>query len=140
GSYCGASISTRYGEDVGGADIQLTDAGRSDPLLEGFPDSFRVLLGHKEACDEVPPGTTLLAGNDSCPVQMFRLKQNIYATQFHPEGDFEGFTVRVQAYKNHGYFPPEQADQLIERLRGEESPWGQRILQRFVSRYGRQLR
>ncbi len=137
GSYCGATISTRFGEDVGGADIQLTEAGKQDPLLESFPESFRVLLGHKEACDDIPPGTTLLASNDACPVQMFRLKQNIYATQFHPEGDFEGFSVRVHAYKNHGYFPPEEAEQLIDTLRGEDAPWGRRILQRFVARYRR---
>ena len=67
GSYCGASISTRFGEEVGGTDIRLTPEGKADPLLEGFPDSFRVMLGHKEACDEVPPGTVLLAGNETCP-------------------------------------------------------------------------
>ncbi len=135
GSYCGATISRKYGEPVGGANIELTEAGRLDPLLEGLPDSFRVLLGHKEACDALPPGCVLLATNESCPVQMFRLKKNIYATQFHPEGDAQGFIVRIHAYKHYGYFPPESAQQLIETVENEHVPEAQSILRRFVELY-----
>ena len=66
GRFCGASISTKYAEPVGGADITLTEAGKKDPLLEGFPDTFRVLLGHKEACDDVPPGA-VVGGDPALP-------------------------------------------------------------------------
>lgn len=135
GNYCGASISTRYGEAVGGTDIHLTDDGKKDPLLEGLPGTIRVLVGHKEACDTVPPGCTLLAGNDNCPVQMFRLKSNVYATQFHPEGDAAGFTVRINAYRHHGYFPPAKADALIAMIANEITPEAQLILRRFVDLY-----
>ncbi len=135
GMYCGASISTRYAEPVGGADIALTGSGKADPLLDGFPDSFRVLLGHKEACDDVPPGTVLLASSAACRVQMFRLRENVYATQFHPEGDLQGFTIRINVYKNHGYFPPETADELISTVADEQTPYAQKILSRFVRRY-----
>ena len=136
GNYCGASISKRFGEAVGGTDIFLTAEGKLDPLLAGLPESFRVLVGHKEACDEVPPGCTLLAGNDSCPVQMFRLNSNIYATQFHPEGDAAGFIVRINVYRHHGYFPPETAESLIRAIAGENTPEAQSILKRFVERFG----
>jgi GMP synthase (glutamine-hydrolysing) len=135
GSYCGASISTKYGEPVGGTDVRITDEGRQDPLLEGMPETIRVLCGHKEACDDVPPGSILLAGNDDCPVQMFRLKQNIYATQFHPEGDPAGFQVRIEAYRHHGYFPAHEADRLSAELEGEDVSYSQLILRRFVDRY-----
>lgn len=135
GKFCGARISTKYAEPVGGVDVTLTEAGKNDPLLEGFPETFRVLLGHKEACDDVPPGTVLLARSAACPVQMFRLKNNIYATQFHPEGDLEGFTVRIKVYRNHGYFAPETALDLIEAVAEEDTPFAKRILERFVSRY-----
>lgn len=135
GSYCGASISRKYGEPVGGVDVGLTEAGRADPLLLDFPDRFRVLLGHKEACDEVPQGAELLVRGDACPVQMFRVKKNIYATQFHPEGDAEGFIVRIHAYRNHGYFPADEADELIELIEKEDAPESRLILRRFVDRY-----
>ena len=135
GKFCGARISTKFAEPVGGVDIVLTDEGTRDPLLRGFPETFRVLLGHKEACDEIPPGTVLLASSEACPVQMFRLRNNIYATQFHPEGDLEGFTVRINVYKNHGYFAPETAQELIAAVANEDTPLAKQILDRFVRRY-----
>jgi GMP synthase (glutamine-hydrolysing) len=135
GSYCGSSISTKYGEAVGGRNVSLTSAGSADPLLQGLPESFRVLLGHKEACDEVPPGCELLVTNETCPVQMFRLKSNIYATQFHPEGDAEGFIVRIHVYKDYGYFRPESANELVKSVENEVTPEAQSILRRFINVY-----
>lgn len=135
GKYCGARISRKFAEPVGGADIELTEEGATEPLLAGFPRTFRALLGHKEACDATPPGTVLLASSQACPVQMFRLGRNIYATQFHPEADLEGFTVRINVYRNHGYFPPETAQDLIAAVAKEETPFAQRILRSFVRRY-----
>jgi GMP synthase (glutamine-hydrolysing) len=132
---CCSSISGKYAEPVGGVDIVITEEGMRDPLLQGMPKTIRVLLGHKEACDSIPPGSLLLATNAACPVQMFRVRKNIYATQFHPEGDAQGFTVRIHVYKNHGYFPPESAQALIEAVENEEAPEAKLILKRFVQRY-----
>ncbi|MBQ14608.1 MAG: glutamine amidotransferase, partial [Gammaproteobacteria bacterium] len=86
-------------------------------------------------CDSLPKGCELLVSNATCPVQMFRLKRNIYATQFHPEGDAEGFTMRIHIYKNHGYFPPESAEALIAAVENESTPHAQLILKRFVDFY-----
>ena len=33
----------------------------------------------------MPPGAALLATNDACPVQAYRVGDRLYATQFHPE-------------------------------------------------------
>ena len=137
GSYLGTSISSRYSEPVGSARLDITEAGMADPLLTGFPDSITVLLGHKEACDNVPDGAVLLMTGNDCPVQMFRVGRNVYATQFHPEGDSEGFTLRIHAYKHHGYFKPHEADCLIDAVCAEETPYAQEILKRFVNRYQR---
>jgi GMP synthase (glutamine-hydrolysing) len=135
GKYLGASISNRYAEGVGSATLTLTEAGKKDPLLSGFPDQITVLLGHKEACDSLPDGATLLMTGAACPVQMFRVGRNVYATQFHPEGDAEGFTLRINIYKNHGYFRPHEAEDLIEKVRQVETPDSQKILMRFADRY-----
>jgi len=135
GSYLGTPISGKYSEPVGGTTVRMTEAGRNDSLLDDFPDEIAVLCGHKEACDSVPRGATLLLSNDDCPVQMFRVGENVYATQFHPEGDAEGFTLRVHAYKHHGYFPPEEAEALIIEVNREDTPHAREILRRFVARY-----
>ena len=137
GSYCGATISKKYGEPVGGITVTVTDDGQKDPLLRGLPVQFRVLVGHKEACDDVPPGAVLLVKGESCLVQMFRLGANLYATQFHPEGDPEGFAARIDAYRHHGYFPPDDASLLIKQLKDKRVPYSNEILKRFVERYRR---
>lgn len=135
GSYCGTTISSKYSEAVGSVSIALTEDGKQDPLLKGLPNDFLVFVGHKEACDALPEGAVLLASSEPCPIQMFRLKENIYATQFHPEADDEEFILRINIYKNHGYFPPEKAEALIESIRNTETMTANQILKRFVNRY-----
>lgn len=135
GSYLGTPISSRFREPVSCVRLELTEEGKLDPLLSNFPDCISVLLGHKEACDHTPDGATLLMRGESCPVQMFRIGRNVYATQFHPEGDCEGFTMRIHVYKHHGYFQPHEAQDLIDVICREDTPYAQKILKRFVRRY-----
>jgi GMP synthase (glutamine-hydrolysing) len=135
GRYCGATISNNYAETLGSVDVWVTDEGGKDPLLKGLPKNFSAMVGHKEACDTVPPGAVLLVSSDPCPVQMFRLKKNIYATQFHPEADVDEFILRVKVYKYAGYFRPEEAEDLIEAIRKSNTPVPKIILSRFIDRY-----
>ena len=135
GSYLGANISRKHGEAVGCVTLDITDDGRQDPLLAGFPAQIDVLLGHKEAADTTPEGATLLITGRDCPVQMFRVGENVYATQFHPEADAAELMLRIDAYRNHGYFEPHQAEELMERVRGKSVPYAHEILRRFVERY-----
>lgn len=135
GRYCGAPISGNYAETLGSVEVWVTDEGGKDPLLKGLPKNFSAMVGHKEACDAVPPGAVLLVSSDACPVQMFRLKKNIYATQFHPEADADEFILRVKVYKYAGYFRPEEAEDLIEAIRKSNTPVPKIILSRFIDRY-----
>lgn len=135
GRYCGAGISGKYSEAVGSVTIQVTEEGANDPLLKGLARTFSALVGHKEACDTVPPGAVLLASSKTCPVQMFRIKNNIYATQFHPEADADEFILRIKTYRNYGYFTPGEADGLIGAIRSANTPIPMEILKRFVQRY-----
>ena len=137
GSYLGTSVSTRYGEAVGCVTLDITEAGKQDKLLRGLPDRIDVLLGHKEAVDTLPGGATLLMTGSGCPVQMFRVGENVYATQFHPEGDPEEFTLRIDTYRNHGYFQPHEAEELKKSVSRKPTPHAQEILRRFVDWYCR---
>ncbi len=135
GQYCGTMVSNKYSEPVGSIVVSITQEGLKDSLLEGLPKKFNALVGHKEACDEVPDGAVLLVSSKQCPIQMFRLKKNIYATQFHPEADSEEFVLRVNIYKEFGYFPAEKTNKLIESLQGLDTPVPKEILKRFVKKY-----
>lgn len=135
GNYYGTKISGKYAEPIGSVNVTVTGEGEKDPLLIGLPKQFLALVGHKEACDDLPDSAVLLASSKTCPVQMFRIKKNIYATQFHPEADGDEFILRINTYKNYGYFPPEQADELIAAMKNIETPIAQEILRRFVDTY-----
>ncbi|NNH72267.1 glutamine amidotransferase [Nocardia uniformis] len=132
----GATVSEeRYGETAGARTIELTDAAREDPLLRGLPQSFRAFVGHKEACQQVPPGAVLLGSSSGCPVQMIRVGDHVYATQFHPELDGDGLALRIEIYRHAGYFDPAEADYLIELGHRESVPVPGEILRRFIARY-----
>jgi len=137
GNYLGTRISMRYREPVGCVTLDITEAGKQDHLLRGFPDQIDVLLGHKEAVDTLPSGATLLMTGSGCPVQMFRIGENVYATQFHPEADAEEFILRIDTYGNHGYFEPHEADELKKRVSQKPTPHAQAILGRFIEIYCR---
>ena len=120
---------------MGAVPVTLTDAGAADPLLEGMPRAFDAFVGHKEACAVLPPTAVLLASTPGCPVQMFRVRTNLYATQFHPELDHEGIVTRIRIYRNAGYFPPEEVDDLISQVLLADVGEPPRILANFVARY-----
>ncbi|HVI60666.1 MAG TPA: glutamine amidotransferase [Candidatus Saccharimonadales bacterium] len=137
--HLGGTVSKeKYSEEVGAITIKLTADAQNDPLTTGLPPSFRAFAGHKEACQDLPPGAALLAGSETCPIQMIRVKKNIYATQFHTELDQAGLALRINIYKDAGYFPPQDADKLIEAARAETVTVPEIMLRRFVER-GRHL-
>lgn len=125
----------KYSEEVGAIAIRLTDEAKEDTLTTNLPKKFIALGGHKESCMVLPPQATLLASSADCPIQMIRIKNNIYATQFHPELDQFGLASRINIYKNAGYFPPEDVDKLINRAKGHEISIPMIILHRFIQKY-----
>ncbi|MFJ6001659.1 glutamine amidotransferase [Arthrobacter sp. NPDC092385] len=137
GRHQGAVIDTTYAEPIGAVEVTLTPDGAADPLLAALPPSFAAYVGHKEACRALPGSAVLLASSATCPVQMFRVGENVYATQFHPELDVEALVGRISTYRHAGYFPPEQADEYIERARASVVDQPEAILRAFVTRYAR---
>ncbi|MFY9634015.1 MAG: glutamine amidotransferase [Cellulosimicrobium cellulans] len=135
GTHQGAVIDRTFGEPLGGVEIELTDAGAADPVLRGMPRRFTAFTGHKEACTSLPPHAVLLASSQACPVQMFRIKENLYATQFHPELDVEGLVTRIDIYRHAGYFPPESAEDLMAAARRFTVTEPMTILKNFAARY-----
>ncbi|MEU2199133.1 glutamine amidotransferase [Isoptericola sp. NPDC019482] len=140
GTHQGGVVDRTYPEPVGPAEIELTPEGLADPLLAGMPARFTAYLGHKEAVSELPPSATLLARSADAPVQMFRVRQNLYATQFHPELDLAGIEQRVEVYRTYGYFPPEEGMRIVARSREHRVTEPMKILPNFVSRYARPAR
>jgi GMP synthase (glutamine-hydrolysing) len=136
GVHQGGVVDRTHGEPVSCVPIVLTAAGRADPVLDGMPEVFDALVGHKEACRVLPPSAVLLATSSACPVQMFRVGRNVYATQFHPELDVAGVVTRARVYQHAGYFPPAELEELVARLSLAVVTEPGRLLANFVARYG----
>jgi GMP synthase (glutamine-hydrolysing) len=136
GVHQGGVIDRTYAEPISAVRVRLTEEGGADPVLAGMAPEFDAFVGHKEACSVLPPNAVLLASSDACPVQMFRVKQNLYATQFHPELDLPGLLTRVRIYQHAGYFAPAELDAVVESLRPAVVTEPGRMLANFVARYG----
>ena len=137
GSFLGATIDRVHSEPISVVPVSMTDAGISDPLLWGLPPTFEAFVGHKEAISSLPASAVLLASSPLCPVQMFRVGQNVYATQFHPELDVDSITTRIHAYADHGYFAPHELHVTLTAVRRAPVSHPSRILRTFVERYAR---
>lgn len=137
GRHQGGTIDFTYGESIAAVTLTKTAEGLRDPLLKDIPDQFSGYVGHKEACSTLPSNATLLVTADACPVQMFRIKNNLYGTQFHPELDVPGIIERINIYKDAGYFPAETLNEVIEEVSTYDVTDSNRIIRNFVERYAR---
>lgn len=136
--HLGGEVSkARYGETVSAVTGHVTEEGQKDPLLAGLPKSFDIFVGHKEAVQTLPKGAVHLMASQTCPIQMIRVKSNVYATQFHPEADGAVFADRIRIYKGHGYFAPDEAETLTNACLSADVTQPERILRRFVDRFVR---
>jgi GMP synthase (glutamine-hydrolysing) len=139
GRRAGGVVDGTFAEETSAALVTLTEEGRRDPVLGGLPGAFESYVGHKEALTSVPPGATVLATSAACPVQAFRLGENQYVTQFHPEMDRGALLTRIEVYLHAGYFPVEQAGAVIERISRADVGASHALVRAFVERYRRRV-
>ena len=111
---------------VGTLDITLTEEAAQDPLFADLPMTFAVQEGHSDSVCEIPEDAVLLAKSHCSPVEAFRIKDNIYAVQFHPEHNKEDFEKRMGFY-------PHYVKGKEDSLKINESPHAWKIMQNFVS-------
>ena len=137
GRHQGAVVDRTYGEPIGGIQVSVREAGRTDPLFAGTGAQFGAYVGHKEAISKLPAHAVALASSAACPVQAFRVRTRVYATQFHPELDLAGLATRIEAYRFAGYFPPEEADAVLAAARASGVTETPNLLGRFVELFAR---
>ena len=135
--HIGGVIDGTYAEPIGAPVVTLTQEGAADPLLQGVPAGFQAYVGHKEACTHLPETATILATSEHCPVQMFRVRTNLYGTQFHPELTLEPLLERMEIYRDAGYFAPDEAEAIRREVAAADVSHAHGILRNFVQRYAR---
>ena len=78
--------------EIGVLDVQLTEAGATGVLFDGFPEVFPCLQWHSAEVTRMPTGAQCLATSPACAVQAMRWETRALSAQFHIE--VEGDTVR----------------------------------------------
>ncbi|UZN02216.1 glutamine amidotransferase [Cellulomonas sp. S1-8] len=135
GRHQGGVVDRAHPEPVGAVTVELTAAGRADPVLGVAPPRFGAFVGHKESLSVLPAHAVLLASSPTAPVQAFRVGRHVYATQFHPELDADGLATRVEAYRFDGYFDPTEAADVVAAARTSGVRTVPPVLRAFVERH-----
>ena len=114
------------GREIGTVKVRLTDAGRRDPLFAwAAQDEIEVQATHLDAVDPLPPGATLLASNENCAAQAFRLSETLAGVQFHPElwaGAMRDSHPLAQREARRRRRRPCRAGRASPRSRGRQHP------------------
>ncbi len=96
--------------------IELTDAARTSPMLEGKPAKFDGFIMHLDEVTRLPDNTPLLATNPHTHVQAAVIEDGdaaFWSTQYHPEYNLHEMgrliAARGAALVKEGFFPDEAA-------------------------------
>ncbi|MDO4790875.1 MAG: gamma-glutamyl-gamma-aminobutyrate hydrolase family protein [Buchananella hordeovulneris] len=134
----GGAVSALREQPVGGEEIRLTEEGRRDPLLADLPVQFTTFVAHHDGCTTLPEGATVLATSHRCPVQVMRVRSEVYGVQFNPEVNGEALQARLAAYEEAGFYPDD--DSFLYRVAfsqtSDSHPAG-RIIRNFVEHNAR---
>ena len=88
----GGEVGVSKVPEIGVLDVQLTEAGATGVLFDGFPEVFPCLQWHSAEVTRMPTGAQCLATSPACAVQAMRWETRALSAQFHIE--VEGDTVR----------------------------------------------
>jgi GMP synthase (glutamine-hydrolysing) len=128
----GRCINDAPNAEVGSVELQLTEAGRVDPIFCALPPVFTAQAGHEDHVVQLPPDAELLASSARVKEQAFHFTgRPIYCTQFHPELDRVAMLERVVAYPEYiARIARVSYDEFVASVR--ETPEANLLLKMFV--------
>lgn len=117
------------GREVGTVEVHLKADVGADALFSGMPDTFTAQVFHAQSVRQLPPGATVLAGNDFEPHQAVAYAERAWGVQFHPE--FDARIMRAYIAEESGHLLDEGFDlsQLLGRV--QDTPVSASLLGSF---------
>jgi GMP synthase-like glutamine amidotransferase len=115
---------------IGWGEVELTEAGATDPVFSALPDRFEGLLWHHYAHD-VPEGAVALA-HSATSLQAFRLGDTCWGVQFHPEVT----EPQLERWIADPSDPPPDPGRLLAETRERIGGWnelGRRLCRSFLA-------
>ena len=111
--------------EFGFREVELTEAGRQDPLLQGLAPRHRIMQWHEDTF-AMPQGAVHLMQGADCGNQAFRLGDTTYAFQCHFEVSealaHQWFDVSGQSIRRR--FGDERGNQELQRARDGVAQFG----------------
>ncbi|MGI9462742.1 MAG: type 1 glutamine amidotransferase [Aestuariivirgaceae bacterium] len=83
GGTCGPQVPS----EIGIMDVELTEAGKADPVFGSLPVIQKCLQWHSVRVAQAPDDTTILATSDVCSNQTMRVGERAWSMQYHMELD-----------------------------------------------------
>lgn len=88
--------------EIGVLPVELTEAGKDDPIFRSMPHRQMALQWHSVQVRTPPPDSTVLASSPACSIQALRVGRHAWSMQYHIE--IEPSTVatwaEIPAYKH----------------------------------------
>ena len=118
--------------EISSVRIDLTPAGRADPVFGGIENPFLAHSAHEDTVTELPCDAVLLASSGLVANQAFRFAgKPIYCTQFHPELNRNDIEIRLRSYPK---YVEELGGGSLDRCMSSwvETPVAETIIRRFL--------
>jgi len=118
------------GREMGTHPVELHPEAGDDPLLAGLPPRFEAQLTHMQTVLAPPPGAVVLARSAGDDCQAFRVGEQAWGVQFHPEfsaGIMRGYIrARAEVIEAEGLCPTSLAANV------GAAPTARNVMRRFV--------
>lgn len=82
----GGKVTRSEEVEIGATEIFPKQSAATDPIFN-FQGSLPVTQWHEDEVSTLPVGATSLARSSACENQIYRVGENSYGVQFHPEAD-----------------------------------------------------
>ncbi|MEE9464569.1 MAG: gamma-glutamyl-gamma-aminobutyrate hydrolase family protein [Candidatus Neomarinimicrobiota bacterium] len=111
------------GWELGSSIIELTGAGVTEGLFNGFDKRFPVYETHRDVVTDLPHGSIVLATAER-GLQAFRIGERAYGVQFHPEFNLPIARMYVELRDHEGIAASDPLDPKADDSR--------RVLTNFI--------
>jgi GMP synthase (glutamine-hydrolysing) len=133
----GGTVTRNPQMEIGVYEMELTNAGKIDPSLKGFPARFPVFQWHGDTFS-VPPNAELLVVGNICRNQMFRTG-NAIGVQFHLEIGSKDANNWCSAYAEELQSFGKRKDEIItevEKVEKQMTMLAERMMLNFMCSSG----
>lgn len=117
------------GLEIGTVKVNLNENAANDLLFGDMPATFTAQAVHRQSVRKLPPGSTLLGGNDFEGHHAFRIGKCAWGIQFHPEFNHVAMAFYITQMAKAGRIAGKPVEAVLEQLAPTEQ--ASMVLKRF---------